>query len=173
VRLRNLEIKAATPSLEASRARLRRLPGAARDGTLRQSDWYFQVPRGRMKLREIVTTNTRSAELIIYFRPNTRAARTSQFVRLPVGECAATRRMLTTMFGLAACVRKRREVWLVENARIHLDRVAGLGTFAEIEVVVTRGMRQAQQLMASLRAALGIKRQDLVGQSYADLLRAQ
>ncbi|MCX6550557.1 MAG: CYTH domain-containing protein [Acidobacteria bacterium] len=76
------------------------------------------------------------------------------------------------MFGLAVCVRKRREVWLVENARIHMDRVTGLGTFAEIEVVVTRGMRQATRLMAALREALGIRQRDVIGTSYADLLRA-
>ena len=68
-----------------------------------------------------------SAELIVYLRPNTRGARTSRFVRLPAEEFAATRRLLTGMFGVSVCVRKQREVWLYENARIHLDRVRGLG----------------------------------------------
>ena len=173
MRVRNLEIKAEVPSLPGIRARLRRLPGAAPHARLRQTDWYFDVPRGRIKLREITAAGASSAELIVYQRPNTRAARTSQFVRLPAAECAATRRLLTSLFGMSVCVRKQREVWLYENARIHLDRVRGLGAFLEIEVVVTSGMRQARRVMATLRAALGVDAAGLIGQSYADLLRAR
>ena len=43
------------------------------------------------------------------------------------------------MLGAQGCVRKRREVWLYRNARIHLDTVEGLGQFIEIEVVVKEG----------------------------------
>jgi predicted adenylyl cyclase CyaB len=167
--MRNLEIKASAPSLAAVRARLRRVPGAARHAQLRQTDWYFAVPRGRMKLREIVEGRARRAELIVYARPDTGGARTSRFVRLPVEECGATRRLLADQFGVSVCVRKQREVWLVENARVHLDRVAGLGTFIEIEVVVTQGLPQARRLMAALRAGLGIEPGAIIGQSYSDL----
>ena len=170
--MRNLEIKATVASLAACRVRLRRLHGAAPHAMLRQTDWYFDVPRGRMKLREIVTGRARTSELIVYERPDTPSARTSRFVRLPAEECAATRRLLTGMFGVSVCVRKQREVWLYENARIHLDRVAGLGPFVEIEVVVTEGMPQAHRVMAALRDALGIEPRDLVGLSYSDLLLA-
>ena len=171
--MRNLEIKAAVPSLAACRARLRRLREAAPHAMLRQTDWYFDVPRGRMKLREIVTAGARTAELIIYRRPDTNRARTSRFVRLPAEECAATRRLLAGMFGVSVSVRKQREVWLYATARIHLDRVRGLGTFIEIEVVVSEGMRQARRVMTALRAALGIEARDLVGPSYSDLITAR
>ena len=67
------------------------------------------------------------------------------------------------------CVRKRREVWLYRNARIHLDTVEGLGRFIEIEVVVTDGMAQARALMKELRAVLGICAKDLIAGSYSDL----
>ena len=56
---------------------------------------------------------------------------------MPVADAAGTKRLLGRMLGPRACVRKRREVWLYENARIHLDTVEGLGRFIEIEVVVT------------------------------------
>ncbi|MCX6550556.1 MAG: hypothetical protein NTY02_06045 [Acidobacteria bacterium] len=92
--MRNLEIKAAVRSFEACRSGLRAQPEARRHAILRQTDWYFRVPRGRMKLREIVESGTRTAELIVSLRPATRAARTSEFVRLPVVECVPTRRML-------------------------------------------------------------------------------
>lgn len=169
--MRNLEIKTAVASVPAVRARLRALDGAALHATLRQVDWYFEVPRGRMKLREIAEGARRAAELIVYDRPDARGARTSRFVRLPAAEALATRRLLAGMFGVAVCVRKAREVWLCENARIHLDRVLGLGTFVEIEVVVERGMPQARRLMRRLLEALGIDRAPLIGPSYSDLLR--
>jgi len=120
-----------------------------------------------------VEGRARRAELIVYLRPDTRAARTSRFVRLPAEECDATRRLLAGMFGVSVCVRKQREVWLSDNARIHLDQVRGLGTFVEIEVVVTQGMPQARRVMAALREALGIEPGRVIGRSYADLLLSE
>lgn len=165
--MRNLEIKAAADNLGAVRSRLRALPGAGVHARLRQTDWYFQVPKGRLKLR--VVGGRRDGELIAYLRPTRTAARTSEFQRLPTADAAGTKRLLDRMFGPRACVRKRREVWLYRNARIHLDTVEGLGRFIEIEVVVTEGMPQARALMKDLRAALGIKPTDLIAGSYSDM----
>jgi predicted adenylyl cyclase CyaB len=165
--MRNLEIKARVTSFRPVRDALRRLPGAALHARVRQTDWYFRVPRGRLKLR--VAGARRDGEVIAYLRPDTAAARTSEFQRLPAPDAAGTRRLLDRMLGPRGCVRKRREVWLCKNARIHLDTVEGLGRFIEIEVVVTEGMPQARALMRELRAALRIRRADLVARSYGDL----
>jgi predicted adenylyl cyclase CyaB len=168
--MRNLEVKANASSVQAMRARLRATPGAKLQPIVHQTDWYFRTPAGRMKLRECAVAGARAAELILYQRPDTRKARTSHFVRLPVERPAETRRLLIRMCGLRVKVRKRREVWLFKNARIHLDRVSGLGSFVEIEVVVTRGMPQARRLMKLLVSTLGIQPADMLARSYADLL---
>jgi adenylate cyclase class IV len=165
--MRNLEIKAAVASLASVRFRLRGLEGAARHAVLRQTDWYFRVPRGRLKLR--VVGASRGGELIAYLRPDKSAARTSEFQRMPAPDAAGTRRLLDRMLGPRACVRKRREVWLYRNARIHLDTVEGLGRFIEIEVVVTEGMPQARALMHRLRGVLGIRSGDLIAGSYGEI----
>ena len=165
--MRNLEIKATAGSLAATRRRLRALPGAARHATLRQTDWYFRVPSGRLKLR--VVGGGRSGEVIAYLRPDRTAARTSEFQRLPAADAAGTRRLLERMLGAEGCVRKRREVWLYRNARIHLDTVEGLGRFIEIEVVMTQGLPQARALMKQLREVLGISSGDLLAGSYAEM----
>jgi predicted adenylyl cyclase CyaB len=165
--MRNLEIKATVVSLGAVRSRLCGLEGASRLASLRQTDWYFRVPKGRLKLRQV--GSRRDAELIAYLRPDKRAARTSEFQRLPTADAAGTRRLLDQILGAQGCVRKRREVWLYKNARIHLDTVAGLGQFIEIEVVVTEGMPQARALMKELREALGISAKDLIAGSYGEL----
>jgi len=165
--MRNLEIKARAAALRSVRFRLRALEGAASQASLRQTDWYFRVPKGRLKLR--VLDANRGGELIAYLRPDRTGARTSEFQRLPTPDAAGTRVLLERMLGLRACVRKRREVWLYKNARIHLDTVEALGPFIEIEVVVTEGMGQARALMRELRAALGIRAADLIAGSYGDM----
>jgi predicted adenylyl cyclase CyaB len=166
--MRNLEIKATLDDPRRARRVLGSL-GARRIGPdLRQTDWYFNVPAGRLKLRRPGAGC--GAELIAYARPDTRGARVSDFVQLPVADRAAALRLLGAMLGVRACVRKRRELWLLDNARIHLDRVAGLGTFLEIEVVVSTGMRQARGLMRRLRRELGAGRATLIGASYVDML---
>jgi len=165
--MRNLEIKARVEALAPLRSRLRAMDGASRQPAVRQTDWYFRVPKGRLKLR--VVGGERSGELIAYLRPDRSAARTSEFQLLPTADAAGVRRLLEQMFGVRACVRKRREVWLYRNARIHLDTVDGLGCFVEIEVVVTEGMAQARGLMGDLRAALGIGSADLLAASYGDM----
>jgi adenylate cyclase class 2 len=165
--MRNLEIKARVTSLGPMRSDLRKLPGAAPQARMRQTDWYFRVPKGRLKLRQV--GSRRDAELIAYLRPDRTSARTSEFQRLTAPDAAGTRRLLERMLGVRACVRKRREVWLYQNARIHLDTIEGLGRFIEVEVVVTSGMTQARALMKELREALGINRQHLLARSYGEM----
>lgn len=169
--MRNLEIKARVEALAPIRSRLRAMRGAVREPVVRQTDWYFNVPKGRLKLR--VVGATRDGGLIAYRRPDRSAARTSEFQLLPTADAAGVRRLLEQMLGVRACVRKRREVWLYRNARIHLDTVDGLGCFVEIEVVVTEGMAQARTLLKELRGALGIRAKHLFAGSYSDMSGAR
>ena len=165
--MKNLEIKCRLNEFTAARRVLLRLGAARQSPVLRQVDWYFSVPRGRFKLRQI---NGGPGELIFYIRPTRRAARLSTFGRLPVPDVAETRRLLARALGENACVRKRRELWLFENARIHLDQVDGLGRFLEIEVVVARGVRQARALMNSLARELNLSPSRFLAHSYSELL---
>ena len=69
-------------------------------------------------------------------------------------------------------VRKRREILLWDNVRIHLDEVDGLGTFLELEAVVDERHDEAtcHAQVARLMPALGLAESDLIAASYADLL---
>lgn len=66
---------------------------------------------------------------------------------------------------------KQRELWLVDNVRIYLDTVHGLGTFIEFEVMAIDGRSeescraQAEEMLQ----AFGISEGDLIAGSYADL----
>ena len=69
-------------------------------------------------------------------------------------------------------VRKRRELFLLDNVRIHLDTVESIGTFLEFEALVTPNHTVADchaaidRLRAAFMPALG----EPIACSYADLL---
>jgi adenylate cyclase class IV len=166
--VKNVEIKARADSFGETRAILRAV-GFRRDPlVLRQTDWYFEVPKGRLKLRWLVGEVT--AELIFYIRPDRKRPRTSDYERLVVSEPAHMLRLLRGMFTPGVCVRKRRELWLRGGTRVHLDEVTGLGRFVEIEVPVSDGATDARREMKELVSRLRIDDADAIAVSYADLL---
>lgn len=165
---RNLEVKARCADLPGARAAALAL-GAQAAGGETQTDTYFHVPHGRLKLREI---DGQSAVLIAYDRPDAGAARLSAYHLAPVSDPAAMKTALTAALGLRGAVVKRREILLWHNVRIHLDEVANLGTFVEFEAVLGSGDDEttAAARLAQLGAALGIESADHLAPSYADLL---
>jgi predicted adenylyl cyclase CyaB len=166
--MKNLELKAVATSLPRLRRVLRELGARQGPRTLDQVDWYFAVPRGRLKLRQ--RKGESAAELIFYVRPDATRARTSEYQKLPVADPRGMLRLLRAMFEPGPCVRKRRDLWLYGETRVHLDRVAGLGTFVEIEVPFTRDATGARRVMRMLKDRLGIGPGDVLACSYADLL---
>jgi adenylate cyclase, class 2 len=167
----NIEVKARYPDLENARAICRRLE-ASDQGILNQTDTYFGVPIGRLKLRQI---NDDRAELIAYNRPNNTAARESNYELEPVTDIAVTLDRLARLHGLLCIVRKRRELYLWHNVRIHLDEVEGLGCFIEFEAVVSEsaGEEISRRRVDKLVDEFAIEPQDRIGVSYSDLLLAK
>jgi predicted adenylyl cyclase CyaB len=60
---------------------------------------------------------------------------------------------------------------MYHNVRIHLDDVAGLGTFLEFEAVISSEADESvsQERLETLKAALGIRDEDRISVSYSDL----
>jgi predicted adenylyl cyclase CyaB len=163
---RNLELKARISSISEAVHTAHRLKLCAKD-TLQQRDIYYNISHGRLKLRVI---NNRSAELIFYIRPNKKGSRYSNYYVLPVSDPELTNKLCTAAFGLKVMVKKKRQLFLYKNSRIHLDEVLGLGTFIEFEVLVKYGIRQAQKLLKVLSAEFAIKRAATLSFSYSDML---
>jgi adenylate cyclase, class 2 len=164
---KNLEFKVAVPALTSAVGVCRRLR-ARRIGTLRQIDTYFAVKKGRLKLREI---NGKKFELIYYSRSTAKGSRYSDYVIVPLKDPDVIKALCGSLFGIKTTVRKNRALFLYRNARIHLDVVRGLGTFIELEVIVTRGKRQARRLMDFLILEFGLSARSSVAGSYADLMQ--
>jgi adenylate cyclase class IV len=126
----NLELKVRDPDPAATERACAAL-GAAPGGLLRQRDTYFAAAHGKLKLREHLGTGR--AELIAYFRPETAGVRASRYTRLDVPP--AVRDALAATLGVSGVIAKARRLFLYEHVRIHLDEVAGLGSFVELEAV--------------------------------------
>ena len=92
---------------------------------------------------------------------------------LPVPDAAHLRRTLSEILGVHRVVRKRREIFLVDNVRIHLDEVDGLGTFVELEAVFDGSAASEDEEHAKvdrLMAELGIASDDLIEGSYEGMV---
>ena len=100
----------------------------------RQQDFFYDVPRGRLKLRRF--EDGTPAELIFYQRDDRDGPKASYYTRSPVTNPDAMHALLATALTTRGIVTKERHVYLVGRTRIHLDRVDGLGDFIELEVVL-------------------------------------
>lgn len=165
----NVEIKARSQRLDDIRGWLQ-AQGADYRGVDQQVDTYFQVPEGRLKLR--VGNIERS--LIFYQRPDQTGPKPSQ-VHLyhPEGPPEALRALLMAALEPWCEVRKRREIYFLDNVKFHLDEVEGLGTFVEIEAIDADGSlgeAYLQRQCAHYLEAFAIKAEDLLAHSYSDLL---
>jgi len=165
---RNVEIKARVGDPEALRRRVEAAAGASPD-ILEQTDTFFRAARGRLKLRQAAGAG---GELIYYERADEGGPKESRFERVAVADPPALRSLLASALGVRGEVRKRRLVYRIGRTRIHLDRVAGLGEFLELEVEMApdespaAGVAEARGLMARF----GIEESALVPQAYVDLL---
>ncbi len=165
----NLELKARCADLERARERALEI-ATAWLGVDEQTDTYFATRAGRLKLRE---SSLSGAQLVPYSRADEPGAKRSDYQVIAVEDGAGLLRLLTAMLGVHRVVRKRREIGLYENVRIHLDRVAGLGTFIEFEAVwdgAPEGLADQQRKLAFLRERLGVRDEDLIAGSYETLL---
>ncbi len=173
--MKNLELKVACDA-ETFAAVTRAARALGQSTLVRQRDTYFAVPSGRLKLREIDEGGERSAELIGYSRPDVAGARWSQYYRAEFspGQIASLAQMMERAIGVRVVVEKRRVVVIHRHTRIHLDQVEQLGSFVELETVMSGDLSEteAERELAEVAQRLGIEDLPVVGGSYSDLLDA-
>lgn len=165
----NVEFKARCGDPGATLDRLIKL-GARSQGIDEQTDVYYQVPKGRLKLRRGTIENN----LIHYLRADEPAARQSRVRLFPVGAGTGLEDLLDAALDQDTTVRKRRHILWLGNVKFHLDTVAGLGSFLEIEAIDTDGDRGSEALQAQCEhymQVLGVHPGDLEARSYSDMIR--
>ncbi len=181
---RNIELKARCRDLTAA-ARAAADLGATPYEIIRQRDTYFPCVVGRLKLREVWASGTEGPDaaeatpdrydLIWYRRADAAGPRPSDYRLARHQGDTRLREVLVAALGVRVEVVKRREVLLVDDVRIHLDRVNGLGTFIELEAIVSAATDEeaARDKLHRLSPALGVATEDVVPVSYADLVLAE
>ncbi|GAB4093468.1 class IV adenylate cyclase [Flaviaesturariibacter terrae] len=167
----NFEFKAKTSRLDELEAALQaRAPRFV--GEDAQTDTYFNVPHGRMKLREGNIENS----LIHYQRHNIAGAKQSDVLLYEHAPAPRLKAILSTALGVKVVVDKRRRIYFVDNVKLHFDRVAGLGTFVEVEAIDldgSIGIEKLQQQCREYAAFFGIEDGDYMSESYSDLIMAR
>ncbi|MGH1337011.1 MAG: class IV adenylate cyclase [Aureispira sp.] len=168
---KNVEIKAHCTALEPLEKILLD-KGADYKGLDHQIDTYFQVPNGRLKLRE----GTIECALIHYNRANQLTAKRSEIhYYKPTVRAHSTdlKRTLEAALGIKVIVDKQRHIFFIDNVKFHLDQVQELGTFVEIEAIDQEGIYTEEALQVQClhyQSLLGIEPKDLIAYSYSDLL---
>ena len=164
----NIEIKARCSNPDRVRSILND-NDADFKGTDHQVDTYFNVPEGRLKLRQ----GSIEQNLIFYRRSNSRSPKTSDINLVPAEHPQKLHALLDNALGTKVVVDKQREIYFIDNVKFHIDRVEELGNFVEIEAIDESGFYGEEQLHKQCRKymnLLDIAEDDLVGQSYSDLL---
>jgi adenylate cyclase class IV len=176
---RNVELKARYDDLDAGHLTAQRI-SATLHAVERQRDTYFRAASGRLKLRERwpldptgAPTSATPSQLIWYHRADEALARASDYTLVAVSDGERLREVLAGSVGVLTTVEKRRTVYLHDNVRIHLDSVAGLGSFLEFEAIVDSSCddTRAHEKVARLITAFEVRPAAIVAESYSDLLR--
>lgn len=169
--IRNYEFKARIESIEQYEQQLLKLSPRF-VGEDHQIDTYFNAPQGRLKLREGDIENA----LIHYDRQDLQGSKLSNVILYKHKPDVALKDILIRQLGIKVVVDKRRRIYFIDNVKFHLDRVAGLGTFLEVEAIDDSGRYTIEELKEQCDKYyeyFELNQQDLIEKSYSDLLLEQ
>lgn len=164
----NIEIKARCQDQNKIREILI-LNNADFKGIDHQIDTYFETNFGRLKLREGNIEN----HLIFYDRENITGPKQSNTILFDHDQKSSLKEILLKSLGQLIVVKKRREIFFIDNVKFHLDSIKDLGTFVEIEAIDKDGDIGKERLLEQCNHYLkifDIKEGDLLADSYSDLL---
>ena len=165
---KNVEIKARCTNPDAIHQILKG-KNARFVGVDHQIDTYFNVPNGRMKLREGNIEN----QLIFYKRSDQSGPKKSEVILYPSQPDSTLKQLLIESIGQKVVVDKQRAIYFIENVKFHVDEVEQLGSFVEIEAIDRTDEIPLEKLDEQCRfymEVLHIANEDLLEVSYSDLL---
>lgn len=136
-----------------------------------QVDTYFQVNKGKLKLRE----GKIERALIYYSRKESKEPKQSNITLFPVDSesSALLKEILTKSLGILVIVVKQRAIYFLDNIKFHIDEVEDLGSFMEVEAIDINGTIRINELREQCQYYLKlfeISENDLISTSYSDLL---
>lgn len=134
--------------------------------TEEQEDIYYKIKEGRLKLRII---NQTKGNLIFYRRSNKTTKRVSKYIISETNNPESLKLILQNTLPVLITVRKKREIFIHKNIRIHLDKVVGLGNYLEFEIIFN-SFANARKQMEDLISYFDLNEDNFIKVSYSDLL---
>lgn len=134
-----------------------------------QIDTYFNVSKGRLKLREGNIENA----LIHYEREDFAGAKSSHVLLYQHQPDKMLKEILIKTLGIKAVVDKTRKIYFINNVKFHFDTVQGLGTFIEVEAIDKDGTIGKEKLQAQCdeyAALFKISKENFASISYSDMI---
>ena len=168
-----VELKAKVNELDAFRKKLNDFESKL-VGTFHQTDTYFEVPEGRLKLRQFKGSS--DAELIFYDRENIAGPKQDDAFLLRIQDAEDFKTVLKRILKQTIIIKKEREIYMHQGTKIHLDTVQGLGKFIEFERQTSdkpETVKKDQQVLEELRKQLQISPKSLETLSYCDLAQKE
>jgi adenylate cyclase class IV len=164
--VRNIESKFRCLDHEAVLARAVEA-GASDEGFLHQLDQFYEVSRGRLKLRTIEGSGS---ELIAYESDDLPGTRASEYGRYMTSDPTSLADVLERTLPRGGVLEKERHLLILRNTRIHLDDVHGLGRFVELETVLTTQSEvEAARDHREVIEVLGLGDAERIAVAYVDL----
>lgn len=170
IAMRNLEVKVriGNKAMDITKARI----DDWFHETLHQTDTYYHTSDGeRLKLREIEEVPSET-HMIKYKRIDSTEAMMSTYDFYPIPDIKLFHRVFDASLQKEVTVKKRRDVYIYKNARIHFDRIPELGSFVEIEIVINNYEDEVESmdLMDEMLSVLGLMDADRIDVGYRELL---
>ncbi|MBO4372292.1 MAG: class IV adenylate cyclase [Bacteroidales bacterium] len=157
-----IEIKARCQNPERIKAILETVE-AKYQGCNNETDSYLKDNSHILKLRE-------SGNIVTIFK-YTEETTTGKLYRQVSN--SLMKDLLIKTCGLDKVVTKRREIYIIDNVKINIDQVEGLGNFVEIEAESDdENYTATLQNCKFYLSLLGIKQRDIIPFSYCDMAQA-
>ncbi len=167
----NYEIKAKSSEEEQNKIiKILKQKNAKDLGADFQTDTYFKVDGGRLKLRRGDIENY----LIYYEREDKKEAKRSDVILFDAqGRISELEEITKKSHDILIVVEKKRNIYFIENVKFHIDNVIGLGRFIEIEAGTQENFIPVEKLQEQCnyyKALFEIKDENLIKNSYSDML---
>jgi adenylate cyclase class 2 len=167
--IKNFEFKASIKNIDYYEKMLIELNPIFK-GLDNQTDTYFNVNHGRLKLREGNIENA----LIHYERKNIKGSKASKVILYKHTPDIALKQILSLHLGIKIVVKKQRKIYFVDNVKIHFDQLDKLGDFLEVEAIDIDGNLSEEDLKKQCDFYFNffkLKKEDLMKLSYSDMLK--
>jgi predicted adenylyl cyclase CyaB len=164
----NIEFKARIKDIKAAEEKLLQL-NPLYIGEDIQTDTYYNVPQGRLKLREGNIENA----LIYYERENLAGSKQSDVMLYEHAPSIQLKALLEKLHGIKIVVIKRRRIYFIDNVKFHFDHVENLGEFIEVEAIDKDGhvsITSLQKQADEYSSFFEIAQQDFIDLSYSDMM---